>query len=94
MEERVEGFRSKNYLDFCGRTKEDDMGKVLTKEILEKAFKIMAEPKPMIFSSVCLKCWKNFLSYKQMNIFTDCEQHKNDDDYKMIKPLKDSPRQA
>jgi len=61
---------------------------VLTKEILEDAIKKAMEPKPFVYGSVCFNCGKSFLSYKPMNNFTDCEQHKHNDDYKMIKPLK------
>jgi len=62
---------------------------VLTKKILEDAIEKALNQNPVIcYSSVCFQCGKSFLSYKPMNNFTDCEQHKHNDDYKMIKPLK------
>lgn len=59
----------------------------LNKECIERALEIMDNP-IRTYSAGCLKCGKTFVSYQRMDNFIDCEEHKCNDNYLMIKPIK------
>lgn len=64
------------------------MEDVLTKELILQAIEKLKEtPLLNFYSSVCFECGGSFLSYKNTNNFSKCEQHRTDKEVHKIEPL-------
>ena len=51
---------------------------MLTEKHITTALEKLKQPQPIVYSSVCFECLKGFHSYKQINNFLKCEEHKKD----------------